>query len=115
MKKELTSAESKSILEILKARFQKKMDRHKGLEWSKIQSKLEANSDKLWSLNEMEKTGGEPDVISYEKKQRSTFLSIVQQKVPKVSEVFATIMKHRNQEKNTNQKTMLLIWPTPWV
>jgi len=68
MKKELTSAESKSILEILKARFQKKMDRHKGLEWSKIQSKLEANSDKLWSLNEMEKTGGEPDVISYEKK-----------------------------------------------
>lgn len=55
-------------LRISKARFNKNMERHPGLEWSKIQAKLEANSDKLWSLKEMESTGGEPDVVGYYKK-----------------------------------------------
>lgn len=55
-------------LRISKARFNKNMERHPGLEWSKIQAKLEANSDKLWSLMEMESTGGEPDVVGYDKK-----------------------------------------------
>ncbi len=60
----------KNYLEPLKARFEKNMNRHKGLEWSKVQAKLEANpdSEKLWSLNEMERTGGEPDVVSHDKK-----------------------------------------------
>ncbi len=53
-------------LEALKARFEKNMDRHKGLVWTKIQAKLGANTEKLWSLNEMEKTGGEPDVVGYD-------------------------------------------------
>jgi len=52
----------------LKARFEKNMKRHKGLEWDKVQAKLQASPEKLWSLNEMEKTGGEPDVVSYDKK-----------------------------------------------
>ena len=65
-KKELTSEESTTLLHILKTRFQKNENRHKGMEWSKIQSKLEANPEKLWSLNEMEKTGGEPDVVGFE-------------------------------------------------
>jgi len=52
----------------LKARFEKNMNRHKGLEWPKLQAKLEASTDKLWSLNEMERTGGEPDVVSYDQK-----------------------------------------------
>jgi hypothetical protein len=52
----------------LKARFEKNMKHHKGLEWAKIQAKLEANPEKLWSLNEMETTGGEPDVVGYDKK-----------------------------------------------
>src|SRR5262245_18979876 len=52
----------------LKARFEKNMNRHKGLEWAKVQAKLEANTEKLWSLNEMERTGGEPDVVGYDKK-----------------------------------------------
>ena len=59
---------AEDLLKTLKARFEKNMQRHKGLEWAKVQSKLEANAGKLWSLNEMERTGGEPDVISFDKK-----------------------------------------------
>ena len=58
----------KELLEALKARFEKNVNRHKGLEWAKVQAKLEANSEKLWSLNEMERTGGEPDVVGHDKK-----------------------------------------------
>ncbi len=68
MPKQLTTAQRESILKILKARFEKKMNRHKGMEWAKVQSKLEASSEKLWSLHEMEKTGGEPDVVGFDKK-----------------------------------------------
>ena len=59
---------AEDLLKTLKARFEKNMQRHKGLEWAKVQSKLEANAGKLWSLNEMERTGGEPDVIGFDKK-----------------------------------------------
>lgn len=55
------------LLKTLKARFEKNMNRHKGLDWAKVEAKLEANSEKLWSLSEMERTGGEPDVVGYEK------------------------------------------------
>ncbi len=68
MKKQLTVKEQEELLNILKTRFEKNMNRHKGLEWSKVQSRLQANAGKLWSLHEMEKTGGEPDVISHDKK-----------------------------------------------
>ncbi len=67
-KKELSSAQREELLSALKARYEKNMNRHKGLDRSKVQAKLEANTEKLWSLNEMEKTGGEPDVIGYDKK-----------------------------------------------
>nr|WP_139356705.1 DUF4256 domain-containing protein [Leptospira alexanderi] len=67
-KKELSLEQSREIFKILKARFEKNMNRHKGLGWNKIQTKLEANAEKLWSLNEMERTGGEPDVVDYDKK-----------------------------------------------
>src|SRR6476661_7444307 len=67
-KKKLSSQDLKQLLTILKVRFEKNMNRHKGIEWAKVQAKLEAYSEKLWSLNEMEKTGGEPDVVGYDKK-----------------------------------------------
>jgi hypothetical protein len=67
-KKKLSSGDREQMLSVLKTRFEKNMSRHKGLEWSKVQAKLEANPEKLWSLNEMEKTGGEPDVVGYDKK-----------------------------------------------
>lgn len=68
MKKELSSKQSQELLATLRDRFENNMKRHKGIEWAKVQAKLEAKRDKLWSLNEMETTGGEPDVIGYDKK-----------------------------------------------
>ena len=66
--KSINVKQREELLKILKARFEKNMNRHKGLEWAKIQPKLEANPDKLWSLNEMERTDGEPDVVGHDKK-----------------------------------------------
>ncbi|MCP3138068.1 DUF4256 domain-containing protein [Pyxidicoccus xibeiensis] len=67
-KKKLSAAQRDELLGVLKARFEKNMSRHKGLEWAKVQARLEANPEKLWSLNEMERTGGEPDVVGHDKK-----------------------------------------------
>jgi hypothetical protein len=67
-KKDLSSEQREELLRALKARFEKNMSRHKGLEWAEVQAKLEANAEKLWSLNEMERTGGEPDVVGLEKR-----------------------------------------------
>jgi hypothetical protein len=67
-KKELSPKQREELLAALKARFEKNLNRHKGLDWAKVQAKLEANADKLWSLNEMERTGGEPDVVGQDKK-----------------------------------------------
>src|SRR5579872_2336943 len=66
-KKALSQEQRKELLGVLKARFEKSMNRHKGLEWLKVQAKLEATAEKLWSLNEMERTGGEPDVVGHDK------------------------------------------------
>lgn len=66
-KEKLPQERIKGLLKILQTRFEKNMERHKGLEWTKVQAKLEANIEKLWSLNEMEETEGEPDVIKYDK------------------------------------------------
>ena len=67
-KKQLSAQQRDELLAALKARFEKNMGRHKGLEWAKVQAKLETNPEKLWSLNEMERTGGEPDVVGFDKK-----------------------------------------------
>jgi hypothetical protein len=66
-KKELPPEQCVELLEELKARFEKNMNRHQGVEWAKVQAKLEANPEKLWSLGEMERTGGEPDVVGFDK------------------------------------------------
>ncbi|MFB7304987.1 DUF4256 domain-containing protein [Heyndrickxia sporothermodurans] len=65
--KELSLEKREELLNVLKARFEKNMNRHSGIEWSSVQEKLEANPKKLWSLNEMESTGGEPDVVGHDK------------------------------------------------
>src|SRR5438128_4006046 len=67
-KNELSPEQREELLRALKARFENNMSRHKGLEWANAQAKLEANAEKLWSLNEMERTGGEPDVVGHDKK-----------------------------------------------
>jgi len=67
-KKELSPEMREELLKTLKTRFEKNMNRHKGLEWAKVRARLEANPEKMWSLNEMESTGGEPDVVEHDKK-----------------------------------------------
>src|SRR3982074_2630095 len=67
-KTDLSPEQREELLRALKTRFEKNMNRHKGLEWAKIRAKLEANTEKLWSLNEMERAGGEPDVVGHDKK-----------------------------------------------
>src|SRR4029077_743144 len=64
----LSKKQSQDLLRTLKARFEKNMNLHKGIEWAQVQARLEANTEKLWSLNEMERTGGEPDVVGHDKK-----------------------------------------------
>ena len=67
-KKDLPPAQRKELTRALKARFEENMNRHQDLEWAQVQAKLEANREKLWSLHEMERTGGEPDVVGHDKK-----------------------------------------------
>lgn len=67
-KQKLSAQQRKELLQTLKARFEQNMNRHKGVDWAKVQAKLEADAGKLWSLSEMERTGGEPDVVAYDKK-----------------------------------------------
>lgn len=68
MEKELSPSQREEILKTLNARFEKNMNRHKGLEWAKVQARLDANPEKLWSLHVMEETGGEPDVVGHDTK-----------------------------------------------
>ena len=67
-KKMLSPDQREELLNVLKTRFEKNMSRHGGVQWTSIQTKLEANTDKMWSINEMERTGGEPDVVGFDKK-----------------------------------------------
>jgi hypothetical protein len=64
----MNAKKHEELLTVLKSRFEKNMNRHKGLEWANVEAKLKADSEKLWSLNEMERTGGQPDVVGYEPK-----------------------------------------------
>jgi len=67
-RKDVNAQQREELLRALKVRFEKNMNRHEGVEWANVQARLEANTEKLWSLNEMERTGGEPDVVGHEKK-----------------------------------------------
>jgi hypothetical protein len=67
-KKKLLPKQIEELIRTLKARFEKNMNRHAGIEWAEVEAKLDANAEKLWSLNEMERTGGEPDVVTHDKK-----------------------------------------------
>jgi hypothetical protein len=82
-KKELSAKQREELLGTLKARFEKNVNRHKGLEWAAVQAKLEGNADKLWSLSEMERTGGEPDIVGNDKKTGETIFYDCSEESPK--------------------------------
>ena len=79
----LSSKQREELVKALKVRFEKNMNRHKGLEWAKVQTRLEANSDKLWALHEMERTSGEPDVVGQDKKTGAYIFYDCSQQTPK--------------------------------
>ena len=104
-KKELSPERRKQLLITLKARFEKNMKRHVGLEWDKVQAKLEANTEKLWSLHEMESTGGEPDVVGYDKKTGDYIFYDCAAESPKDRRSFcydAEALKSRKENKPKN-------------
>ena len=114
-KKELSPKQQEELLRALKDRFEKNMNRHKGLEWAKVQAKLEANAEKLWSLNEMERTGGEPDVVGHDKKTDEYIFFDCSAESPKAAPVFVTTVKGWNRGRNINRKTTPWIWQRPWA
>src|SRR5882724_1291365 len=113
-KKQLSPKQREELLRALKDRFEKNMNRHTGLEWAKVQAKLEANPEKLWSLSEMESTGGEPDVVCHEIKRAEYVFMIVQRKVPKAAPACVTTVKRWIRGRNINRKTTPWTWPRRW-
>ena len=107
----LSKQQRQEILQAVEARFAKNTNRHKGLAWAEIKAKLEADAEKLSSLNKMERTGGEPDVVGYDRKTGE----FAQRKARKAAEVFATTTKRWSQEKKINQRAARLIWHLPWA
>ena len=91
------------------------MNRHEGLAWAHVQAKLEAKAEKLWSLHEMETTGGEPDVVGMAKKRANPFFMIVPPRARKAAEVFATTAKRSSPGKNTNRQTTRWTWQRAWA
>lgn len=81
--KSLNAKQAEALIKILKARFEKNMHRHKGLDWDKVQIRLETNAAKLWSLNEMETSGGEPDVVGFDKKTGEVIFYDCSEETPK--------------------------------
>jgi Protein of unknown function (DUF4256) len=81
--KSLNAKQTEALIKTLKARFEKNMHRHKGLDWDKVKIRLETNAAKLWSLNEMEATGGEPDVVGFDKKSGEVIFYDCSEETPK--------------------------------
>ena len=105
MKKKLSPNESMELLKTLKARFEKNVNRHKGIEWSKVQAKLEAKPEKMWSLDEMEITGGEPDVVGFDKKTGEYIFYDCSAETPKDRRSFCydnEALKSRKEHKPKN-------------
>jgi hypothetical protein len=116
-KRELSAEQRQELLRALQARFEKNGNRHQALEWAKVQAKLEANPEELWSLSEMERTGGEPDVVGHDKKTGEYIFCDCSAKLLKAAEMFVTTVKARKQGKRKGciRQAMLSIWQPPWA
>ena len=115
-KKDLSPEQREELLRALKARFEKNVNRHKGLEWAKVQAKLEANTEKLWSLNEMERTGGEPDVVGHDKKTGECIFYDCSAESPKGRRSFCydrEALESRKEHKP--EDNAIDIWQLPWA
>lgn len=104
--KKLSTEQIQELLKVLKVRFEKNMVRHKGIEWSKVEAKLQNNTEKLWSLNQMEMTGGEPDIVGFDKKTGEYFFYDCSAESPKDRRSFcydraALDSRKENKPKNS--------------
>ncbi len=113
-KKELSAAQQKEIMEKLQVRFEKNMKRHAGLEWVQVKAKLEAQPGKLWSLNEMEASGGEPDVIGQDGKTGEFIFADCSAETRKGAGTYATTGKRWIPERKPNRATAPWMWQRPW-
>src|SRR6266480_3268078 len=113
-KKQLSPKQREELLGALKTRFDKNINRHRGLDWAKVQAKLEANPEKLSSLNEMESTGGEPDVVGHDKKTGEYVFYDCSSQSPKGRTSCVTTAKRWIRGRNINQKTAPWTWPRSW-
>ncbi len=114
-KKELPPKQREELLLALKVRFEKNKNRHMGIEWAKVQAKLEANAGKLWPLNEMERPAVNRMLLVMIKRPTNIFFMIVRRKALKAAEVFATTATRWNRGKSINQKIVLSVWLLNWV
>jgi len=112
---DLSPEQREKLLGALRARFEKNMNRHVGLEWAQVQAKLEANADKLWSLHEMERTGGEPDVVDHDKKAGKFIFYDCSAESPNGRRSVCYDREALESRKEHNQKTAPLVWQLPWV
>lgn len=113
--KELSLEQREEIFKVLKERFEKNMHRHEDVEWAKVQARLEANPEKLWSLNEMEITGGEPDVVEYDKDMDEYIFYDCSAESPKGRRSACYDREALEARKNINRKITLLIWQLLWA
>ena len=114
--KELSPEQREELLGVLKARFEKMMNHHKGLEWAKIEAKLEASTRKLWSLYEMERTGGEPDVVGYDEQTGETIFYDCSAESPKDRRNICYDREALDSRKEFKPKdTAMEIWQLPWA
>ena len=114
-KKKLSPEQREELLKTLKARFEKNMNRHKGLEWAKVQAKLEANLKNCGRSMKWKEPAVNRMLLVMIKRRANTFFMIVQRKVLKAAEVFVTTMKRWSQGKNINRKIALLKWQLTWA
>lgn len=114
-KKELSGKQRDELLKALKARFEKNMNRHKGLDWAKVQARLESNPEKLWSLNEMEKTGGEPDVVGHDQKTGEYVFFDCSAETPKGRVSVCYDREGWESRKEHRPKIPPWIWQRPWT
>lgn len=114
-RKMLASEQRDNLLGTLKVRFENNMGRHRGLEWTQIQVGLNANPEKLWSLQEMERTGGEPDVVGHDQKTGKYVFYDLSAETPKAAAASLTTVRASRREKNTGPKTPRSIWQQLWA
>jgi hypothetical protein len=111
----LLSEQREELLGALKARFEKNMNRHKDLEWARVKAKLEAKTEKLWSLSEMERTGGEPDVVGHDKKTGEYIFFDCSEESPGGRRSVCYDREGQESRKEHKRKITLSIWQRPWV